>query len=171
MYRRKAFVHWYTGEGMDEMEFVGFMSCAEPHQHMAADQASPRPSPTCKISSQSTCSTKRPAPTRRCTRTRSLSEKRRRLRRWNERLTSPSSYRSRPSYLVDNIPLRFPSFLPPPPSFIPTSLPLPSLCLTRTRSDVSFRDGVLLFSSCSPLFDLVSRRLCPRSWYATRLTR
>lgn len=23
MYRRKAFVHWYTGEGMDELEFVG----------------------------------------------------------------------------------------------------------------------------------------------------
>ena len=22
MYRRKAFVHWYTGEGMDELEFV-----------------------------------------------------------------------------------------------------------------------------------------------------
>jgi tubulin beta len=22
MYRRKAFVHWYTGEGMDEMEFT-----------------------------------------------------------------------------------------------------------------------------------------------------
>lgn len=21
MYRRKAFVHWYTGEGMDELEF------------------------------------------------------------------------------------------------------------------------------------------------------
>lgn len=21
MYRRKAFLHWYTGEGMDEMEF------------------------------------------------------------------------------------------------------------------------------------------------------
>ena len=21
MYRRKAFIHWYTGEGMDEMEF------------------------------------------------------------------------------------------------------------------------------------------------------
>jgi len=22
MYRRKAFLHWYTGEGMDEMEFT-----------------------------------------------------------------------------------------------------------------------------------------------------
>lgn len=22
MYKRKAFVHWYTEEGMDEMEFV-----------------------------------------------------------------------------------------------------------------------------------------------------
>jgi tubulin beta len=22
MYRRKAFVHWYTGEGMDELEFA-----------------------------------------------------------------------------------------------------------------------------------------------------
>jgi tubulin beta len=21
MYKRKAFLHWYTGEGMDEMEF------------------------------------------------------------------------------------------------------------------------------------------------------
>jgi hypothetical protein len=25
MYRRKAYVHWYTGEGMDELEFVSFM--------------------------------------------------------------------------------------------------------------------------------------------------
>nr|GEX17706.1 tubulin 8 [Tanacetum cinerariifolium] len=23
MFRRKAFLHWYTGEGMDEMEFTG----------------------------------------------------------------------------------------------------------------------------------------------------
>ena len=23
MFRRKAFLHWYTGEGMDEMEFSG----------------------------------------------------------------------------------------------------------------------------------------------------
>ena len=22
MFRRKAFLHWYTGEGMDEMEFT-----------------------------------------------------------------------------------------------------------------------------------------------------
>lgn len=22
MYKRKAFLHWYTGEGMDEMEFT-----------------------------------------------------------------------------------------------------------------------------------------------------
>ena len=22
MFRRKAFLHWYTGEGMDEMEFI-----------------------------------------------------------------------------------------------------------------------------------------------------
>ena len=22
MFRRKAFVHWYTGEGVDEMEFI-----------------------------------------------------------------------------------------------------------------------------------------------------
>jgi len=25
MYRRKAFVHWYTGEGMDELEFVSLL--------------------------------------------------------------------------------------------------------------------------------------------------
>ena len=24
MFRRKAFLHWYTGEGMDEMEFLEF---------------------------------------------------------------------------------------------------------------------------------------------------
>jgi tubulin beta len=23
MFRRKAFLHWHTGEGMDEMEFTG----------------------------------------------------------------------------------------------------------------------------------------------------
>ena len=30
MFRRKAFLHWYTGEGMDEMEFteVIMSSCA-----------------------------------------------------------------------------------------------------------------------------------------------
>ena len=27
MYRRKAFLHWYTGEGMDEMEFSEVTSC------------------------------------------------------------------------------------------------------------------------------------------------
>ena len=29
MFRRKAFLHWYTGEGMDEMEFteVGLVLC------------------------------------------------------------------------------------------------------------------------------------------------
>ena len=30
MFRRKAFLHWYTGEGMDEMEFteVGILPIA-----------------------------------------------------------------------------------------------------------------------------------------------
>jgi tubulin beta len=35
MFRRKAFLHWYTGEGMDEMEFtevnnhykIGYSAC------------------------------------------------------------------------------------------------------------------------------------------------
>ena len=26
MFRRKAFLHWYTGEGMDEMECIEFRS-------------------------------------------------------------------------------------------------------------------------------------------------
>ena len=26
MFRRKAFLHWYTGEGMDKMEFTGAKS-------------------------------------------------------------------------------------------------------------------------------------------------
>ena len=26
MFRRKAFLHWYTGEGMDEMEFTGIFT-------------------------------------------------------------------------------------------------------------------------------------------------
>ena len=27
LFRRKAFLHWYTGEGMDEMEFTEAESC------------------------------------------------------------------------------------------------------------------------------------------------
>ena len=27
MFRRKAFLHWYTGEGMDEMEFTEVGGC------------------------------------------------------------------------------------------------------------------------------------------------
>ena len=27
MFRRKAFLHWYTGEGMDEMEFTEVIMC------------------------------------------------------------------------------------------------------------------------------------------------
>lgn len=27
MYRRRAFLHWYTGEGMDDMEFIEAESC------------------------------------------------------------------------------------------------------------------------------------------------
>ena len=27
MFRRKAFLHWYTGEGMDEMEFTEVCNC------------------------------------------------------------------------------------------------------------------------------------------------
>ena len=27
MFRRKAFLHWYTGEGMDEMEFTEVIVC------------------------------------------------------------------------------------------------------------------------------------------------
>ena len=30
MLRRKAFLHWYTGEGMDEMEFTGARIKHEP---------------------------------------------------------------------------------------------------------------------------------------------
>jgi tubulin beta len=29
MYRRKAFVHWYTGEGMDELEFVSVLPLSD----------------------------------------------------------------------------------------------------------------------------------------------
>ena len=36
MFRRKAFLHWYTGEGMDEMEFTEvtqiFHKLYVPHQ-------------------------------------------------------------------------------------------------------------------------------------------
>ena len=30
MFRRKAFLHWYTGEGMDEMEFTEVSSLYNP---------------------------------------------------------------------------------------------------------------------------------------------
>lgn len=79
MYRRKAFVHWYTGEGMDELEFVS-CPCILTFAH-SPDDGSLRPSPTCKTWFPSTCSTRRPA-TRTCTtrRPRPLSRRRRRLK-------------------------------------------------------------------------------------------
>ena len=30
MFKRKAFLHWYTGEGMDEMEFTEVRTCLTP---------------------------------------------------------------------------------------------------------------------------------------------
>lgn len=60
MYRRKAFVHWYTGEGMDELEFVS-PSC---NALVQALTISLRPSPTCKTWFPSTCSTRKLPPTR-----------------------------------------------------------------------------------------------------------
>ena len=29
MFRRKAFLHWYTNEGMDEMEFRSFVAAGQ----------------------------------------------------------------------------------------------------------------------------------------------
>ncbi|KAL5721080.1 Tubulin beta-1 chain [Ranunculus cassubicifolius] len=42
MFRRKAFLHWYTGEGMDEMEFTEAESnmndLVSKYQHATADE-------------------------------------------------------------------------------------------------------------------------------------
>jgi len=83
MYRRKAYVHWYTGEGMDELEFVSRVGSTLCLHYLTS---SPRPSPTCKISCPSTCSTRRPAPTTSCTRRRSPSERRSSRRRRGQTL-------------------------------------------------------------------------------------
>lgn len=44
MFRRKAFLHWYTGEGMDEME------CVKGRGIILTRAGSPRPSRTCRTS-------------------------------------------------------------------------------------------------------------------------
>lgn len=48
MFRRKAFLHWYTGEGMDEMEFTeaesninDLVSEYQQYQEARADEVEP----------------------------------------------------------------------------------------------------------------------------------
>src|SRR5258706_3725495 len=61
MFRRKAFLHWYTQEGMDEMEV-----CYYPliYQCSYAEMfcSSPKPSRTCRTWSPNTSNTKTPVP-------------------------------------------------------------------------------------------------------------
>ena len=46
MFRRKAFLHWYTGEGMDEMEFTEVRaSSPRPHLYSRARTQTPAPRP------------------------------------------------------------------------------------------------------------------------------
>lgn len=59
MFKRKAFLHWYTQEGMDEMEVWWILSFAILVRINDA-RSSPRPSPTCRISSPSTSNTRTP---------------------------------------------------------------------------------------------------------------
>jgi tubulin beta len=59
MFKRKAFLHWYTQEGMDEME-VGLLCTSRDNTEADHVRSSPRPSPTCRILSPSTSSTRMP---------------------------------------------------------------------------------------------------------------
>lgn len=57
MFKRKAFLHWYTQEGMDEME-VGFFAPCLRISYTDGVSSLRRPSPICKILLQSTNSTR-----------------------------------------------------------------------------------------------------------------
>ena len=57
MFKRKAFLHWYTQEGMDEME-VRFLAVAVIACLISLVGSSRRPSPTCKISLLNTSNTR-----------------------------------------------------------------------------------------------------------------
>lgn len=56
MFKRKAFLHWYTQEGMDEME-VRALKCFH-KQILTESSSSPKPSRTCKILLLNTNSTR-----------------------------------------------------------------------------------------------------------------
>ena len=59
MFKRKAFLHWYTQEGMDEMEVrSGLLITGYPAKRRIC--SSRRRSPTCRISLLSTSSTRMP---------------------------------------------------------------------------------------------------------------
>ena len=57
MFKRKAFLHWYTQEGMDEME-VRMYCLLNIHSYTHHVSSSPKPSRTCRISLPSTSSTR-----------------------------------------------------------------------------------------------------------------
>jgi tubulin beta len=54
MFRRKAFLHWYTGEGMDEMEFTEAESNMNDlvSEYQQCVRASPPPSRASKASAK-----------------------------------------------------------------------------------------------------------------------
>lgn len=57
MFKRKAFLHWYTQEGMDEME-VRIYRMPNAHSHIHHVSSSPKPSQTCRILLLSTSNTR-----------------------------------------------------------------------------------------------------------------
>ena len=61
MFRRKAFLHWYTQEGMDEMEVCCYpLICQCSYTEIFC--SSPKPSLTCRTWSPNTSNTKTPLP-------------------------------------------------------------------------------------------------------------
>merc|ERR1711907_771254 len=62
MFRRKAFLHWYTGEGMDEMEFTE----AESNMNDLVSEYQQYQDATLRKRASSTWSRMRPSVTRAC---------------------------------------------------------------------------------------------------------
>lgn len=140
---------------MDELEFVRHPSPPYKYCRSGLTIRSPRPSPTCKTWCPSTCSTRRPVPTRSTTRrARPLLTRKRRHNRPRPSQTQcccqtpkPLSYRTvttrtiSPSFLFsrrrrNDLSIRFPVIQPPPPLFSPLFLNrLTRNCIPMSRDE------------------------------------